>query len=243
MKRKLVGNVLWLIVARSQSKSIRHKNVKLLNGMPLFGYRVKTALSISVPSSVWCSTDSKRYAKMAREFGASTPFLRPKYLASDSTSSIDVVLHAMNFSERNENNFEFIALLEPTSPFVYKKDILTALEVLKGNKEATAIVSVRESRPNTIFIQNEADYLDVMAERLKNEGNLRRQKFPKQITPSGGFYISRWESLKMLKTFYSETTVPYLIPDETSLEIDEPVDWRWAEFLIEKKIVDLRKIY
>mgnify|MGYP000946277880 CR=1 FL=1 len=117
-------DILWLIPARSGSNSIKDKNIKLLNGKPLIEYRIQTALSLSKNDHVWVSTDSQLYADISVKCGATIPFIRPGLLSTDNASSMDVVLHAMQHAEINNYNFDFICLLEPTSPFVYIEDIL-----------------------------------------------------------------------------------------------------------------------
>lgn len=235
--------ILWLIPARSGSKSIINKNIKPLNGIPLIAYRIKSALTISEKTEVWISTDSIEYAEIAIAQGATVPFIRPSYLASDSASSMDVVLHAMSHAENMGLNFEYIGLLEPTSPFVYYNDILNALQILKEHKDAKAIVAVKEARPNTFFIQEETEFLDQISNRIRLNTILARQHWGKQITPSGGFYIAKWEEFKREKNFYTEKTLPYLLNDISSLEIDEPIDWDWANFIIEKELINIKDIY
>ena len=236
-------NILFVITARSGSKSISDKNIKNLGDTPLIGYRIKSALSISNKNNVWVSTDSVKYSKIASKFGATIPFLRPSELSEDDSSSIDVVLHAMNYAEQNGLEKQFIGLLEPTSPFVYYSVIINATEMLEKNSHANSIVACREARPNTFFIQEDNLYLNTLAERFKNKTYLRRQDHKKQITPSGGFYISRWKDLLKNKTFYTKLTLSYKIPDECGVEIDEPIDWTYAEYILSNKIVDLEKIY
>lgn len=236
------SDILWLVTARSGSKSIPDKNIKPLGEIPLLAYRIKSTLKIADPSNVWLSTDTEQYAEIGRSYGATVPFLRPVHLATDDTSSIDVVLHAMQFAEENAMQKKFIGLLEPTSPFVYADLIGDALATISKNEEAQAIVATRETRPNTIFIQNQSEYLEVLAENLANLKGLGRQIFAKQITPSGGFYISRWESLKSQKSFYTSRTLAFNVPSECELEIDEPMDWLMAEYLLEKKIIDLNRL-
>ncbi|MCC6287113.1 MAG: acylneuraminate cytidylyltransferase family protein [Chitinophagaceae bacterium] len=235
--------ILWLIAARSGSKSIPNKNIKLLNGVPLLTYRVKTALHFLHTNNIWCSTDSKEYAEIAIQSGALVPFLRPLELAGDNSSSIDVVLHAMDFAEQNNYTFDGIALLEPTSPFVYYEDIDNAIQLLFNDEQATSIVAVKENRPNTIFVQNSSAYLEVLAQKLEEIKCMGRQNFETQITPSGGFYISKWKDFRSYKTFYTPKTLPYLVPPECSLEIDEEIDWGWAEYLINNGIVNTMKIF
>jgi len=237
------NNVLWLIPARSGSKGIPDKNIRKLNGIPLLAYRIKTAISISDPQNVWISTDSPEYGKIAMSYGARMPFLRPDDLASDHASSMDVVLHAMEYAKNLGQKFEFIGLLEPTSPFVYYQDILKAIKKLQTNKEATSVVAVRESKPNSFFVQEEAEYLNILGDRIRRAASLGRQFFKREITPSGGFYISKWDDFFIEKTFYTSKTLPYELNEGSSLEIDEMMDWHWAEFLLKDKIIDIHKIY
>ena len=236
-------NVLWLIAARSGSKSIANKNIKLLDGIPLINYKIKTALSVAKKENVWVSTDSEEYADIAIKAGATVPFIRPSELANDHASSSDVVLHAMDYSEQLGFTYSTIGLLEPTSPFVYYEDILKAIKILNSTKEASSIVAVEETRPNTFFIQDDSKFLTILAARFGSKERLDRQAFKKQITPSGGFYISQWDAFKKLKTFYSKYTLSYILQPESALEIDEPIDWEWAEFLLANNLVVKNKIY
>jgi len=230
-------NILWLITARSGSKSIPDKNIKLLGNIPLLAYRIKSAIKISGKENVWLSTDSPSYAEIGASFGASVPFLRPKHLSSDTASSMDVVLHAMKFADESGKKYEFIGMLEPTSPFIYSNTLKDALIVLNNNQDASSIVAVTEAHPNTFFIQDDAAYLKELSLRFSSAKNISRQAFSKQITPSGGFYISRWDAFLKLKTFYTEETLAYEVPPECSLEIDEPMDWEWAEFILQKGLL------
>lgn len=238
----MINDILWLITARSGSKSIKDKNIKLLNQIPLIHYRIKTAIALSKKENIWVSTDSEKYARIASDAGATIPFMRPPELSTDSASSMDVVLHAMQYANENGMSYKFIGLLEPTSPFIYKLDLINAISKLRDDQNAEAVVAVKESRPNTFYIQNNSPYLDVLAERFENRTKLGRQEFSMEITPSGGFYIAKWNSFLQHKTFYTKNTIAYLIPDECSLEIDEPLDWKWAEFLISENIVNVHKI-
>jgi CMP-N,N'-diacetyllegionaminic acid synthase len=238
-----IKKILWLIAARSGSKSIPDKNIKLLGGYPLIGYRIKSAINTTFTKDVWVSTDSEIYAKIAKEFGATIPFIRPNYLASDEASSIDVILHSMDFALRNNLEYDYIGLLEPTSPFLNSEILDKAVKKLDLNQSASAIVATREIRPNSIFVQKNNVYLDDLACNLKSLTKTARQNFIKEITPSGGFYISRWNDFIENRTFYSENTLSFLVDDISGLEIDEPIDWEFAEFIVEKKLFDVKQIF
>lgn len=237
-----MDDVLFLITARSGSKGVPNKNIKQLGGKPLLAYRIQTALKLTDKKNIWLSTDSEEYAQIGMEYGVTVPFIRPKYLAEDKASSIDVVLHAMHYAESKGCEYSKIALLEPTSPFVYSDYIKEAILQLDAKPKANAIVATKKTEVNTFFIQENTAYLDVFSNRINDKEELRRQNFKEEITPSGGFYIANWNSFKKNKNFYTEDTLSFVLPEVCTLEIDYPSQFLWAEFLIEKKIVDLSKI-
>jgi N-acylneuraminate cytidylyltransferase/CMP-N,N'-diacetyllegionaminic acid synthase len=236
-------DILWLVVARSGSKSILDKNVKLLGGIPLLAYRVKSAVQSSYTNDVWISTDSESYAKIANQYGAQVPFIRPPELSTDQASSIDVVLHAVNFAEIQNKKYKFIGLLEPTSPFISTEILDGAVAQLLSNTDASAIVATKESRPNKVFVQKQATFLTELSNNLKEIKKLGRQNFEKEITPAGGFYISRWNDFLEFKTFYNYNTLSYEVDDIAGLEIDEPIDWFFAEFIFEKQIFNKNNLF
>ena len=228
--------ILWLIAARGGSKSIPGKNIKILGNQPLISYRIQSAIATQISSDIWVSTDSEKYAQIAKEYGAEIPFLRPDYLATDDTSSVDVLLHAMDYALSLDKKYDFIGLLEPTSPFVQSTDLDKAIELLEKNDNASAIVATKESNPNRLFIQKEEEYLSELADNLKLYKKQGRQSFVKEITPSGGFYICKWNNFLKTKSFYTEKTLSYLLDDISGLEIDEPLDWEFAEFIVNKTV-------
>ena len=231
MKKK----ILWLIAARSGSKSITDKNIKLLGGHPLLSYRIKSVKKTISDHDLWITTDSEEYASIAQKYGAEVPFIRPEELSRDTSSSIDVVIHAMEYAEKLNKEFDYIGLLEPTSPFITSNQLDGAISLLEENNEALAVVAVRESRPNKIFIQKESMFLEELSLNLKQLKNSHRQEFEKEITPSGGFYISKWSALLEKKTFYTSKTLSFEVDEISGLEIDEPLDWEFAEFIILRK--------
>lgn len=211
--------------------------------MPLLAYRIKNATAFAAGEDVWISTDSREYADIAEKYGAHVPFLRPEELSGDLAKSVDVVLHAMAWAEKQGRTYEAIGLLEPTSPFVPSRELSAAATELLSDQMADAMVAVRQVRPSTFYVQEEGPYLDVLAKNIRQAGVLRRQDEKREITPSGGFYIAKWDRFKTEKTFYTEKTRSWLLEDQHSLEIDEPMDWLWAQFLWEKKVVTAESLW
>jgi len=237
--------ILYLITARKGSKSIKDKNIKFIAGLPLIGYKIKLALSITDdPNDVWVSTDSEVYSKIAKSYGANIPFIRPDSLATDEASSVDVVLHAIDHAEKLFKQYDYLCLLEPTVPFISTGQLKQALLLLSNNPQADGIVAVKEVMPHITFIQEENVFLDEIAQKLSVKGkDIRRQNFKKQITPSGGFYVIKWDVFKSQRTFYTGKTLSYCAPNLNSIEIDEPLDFVFAEFIAERELIKIDNLF
>jgi len=154
-----------------------------------------------------------------------------------------VVLHAINEAEKRGLKYSVLGLLEPTSPFVRYSQLTEAAQQLSVDNEAENIVAVRESRPNSFFIQKDSKYLSELAERLSTVQSHARQNFGKEITPSGGFHMARWDSFKKSKTFFTSKTLSYFVGPENELEIDEPLDWNFAEFILQEGLININDIF
>lgn len=236
--------VLYLITARSGSKSIPNKNIYKLGGIELMNYKIKSALRVAPAEDVWLSTDSPLYAEIGRAAGARIPFLRPIELASDITPSVDVVIHAMDFAEKEGRRYDAVCLLEPPVPFVPYRFLLEAKNKLFENDNIENVLSVKRVSPGTFFIQEQAEYLYRIAENVRNNhGVKRRQDELPEITPSGCFYFAKWDRFKKNQSFYTDRTYAFLVENIYSIEIDEPLDLLWAEFLLEKSLIDLSEVF
>lgn len=234
---------MWLVTARSGSKGVPDKNIKMLNGLPLLAYRIKSVLTFADPKDVWVSTDSEGYAKIAQGYGATVPFIRPAGLATDKATSVDVTLHAMNWAESNGLHYDAVGLLQPTSPFVKPESLVRALGELFSDSAVDSVVAVRELSHSNFYVQKKSRFLSTIAQKIAGRAVMRRQDIEPEITPCGGFYISKWEPFKENKTFYSNSTVGYIVSDLEGLDIDEPLDWLWCEFLLEKGLIDVSELF
>lgn len=139
-----------------------------------------------------------------------------------------------------KKKFDYVGLLEPTSPFITSNQLDSAINLLEEHKEALAVVAVKESRPNKIFVQKESMFLEELSINLEKLKSYSRQEFEKEITPSGGFYISKWSAFLEKKTFYTSKTLSFEVDEISGLEIDEQLDWEFAEFLISKKLNEIK---
>lgn len=223
--------VLWLIPARSGSKSLPHKNILPLGGLPLLAWRIRTALPLG--GAVWLSTDSAEYAAVGMRYGAEVPFLRPAHLAKDTSSPVDVCLHAMYHAMKHGHAFDAIGLLQPTSPFASQRTLERGVQMLTEQAQAHAFVTVRKVESSSLLAQPLAPTLSVLAERFSTLGDTRRQAMPVEITPCGALYLAPWEAFLRQPTFYAPSSVPLLLEGVECLDIDTETDMDFAEFCVQ----------
>lgn len=224
--------ILGLIPARGGSKGIPGKNIKNIAGKPLIAWTIESALKSKTCSRLIVTTDDEKIARVAREWGADVPFIRPKILATDTSTSISVVEHALKWLEENEQKFpEYIMLLQPTSPLRTRDDICNCVDIAR-TKKAIAVVSVCEANPHPYIVKkiSETGTLEnfIPMEKVYD----RRQDMPPAYALNGALYLNRCDSLLSTHSFTPDGTLPYIMPKERSIDIDSPLDFQIAEFLL-----------
>jgi CMP-N,N'-diacetyllegionaminic acid synthase len=226
---------LAVIPARGGSKAIPHKNIKPLAGKPLIAWTIEAALHCRKLSRLIVSTDDPEIAKVALQWGAEVPFLRPAELARDESSSLSVVLHLIHwFEEQGLPAPEHVLLLQPTSPFRTTEDIEAAIE-LAGSPKADAVVSVCEAKVHPFLckrIREDGMLADFIPSNMDYE---RRQDLPPAYNLNGAIYLNRCETLLGEGTFLPRNTLPYVMPPERSLDLDTLLEWHLAELMLEDK--------
>lgn len=231
-------NVVAIIHARGGSKRIPHKNIKALAGKPLLAYIIQAALEAKTINRVIVSTDHPEIMKIAKKYGAEVPFVRPKELAEDVPSEL-VTQHAVNYLEKEEGFHTDIAVtLQPTTPLCLPEDIDGCVSELMAS-EADSVISVREisERPEWMFYTDELGYAHNFLNK-KIEGDVGvSQTLPKLYTPNGGIYATRRDVLFCQNAIIGEKTRLWVMPRERSVDIDEPIDFLYAEFLIKQGVV------
>jgi len=227
--------ILAVITARGGSKGLPGKNIKEINGKPLIEWTINTALQTIEIDKTIVSTDDLVIAEIAKQAGASVPFLRPKYLAKDNSSSVDVLLHAINHFERKNEKYDLILLLEPTSPLRKKEDLSLAIKKFYTNQEDfDGIVSLGEIKlENPVITKIIKD--SYVAPFIEYKSILQRQQYPKVFFPYGVIYAVKTDILKMNKTIYNKRTMPYLIERWQNYEIDDNYDFMCVEQILRLK--------
>lgn len=230
------SRVLALITARGGSKGLPRKNILLAAGKPLLAWTVDAAISAKCVDRVVLSSDDHEIMDAARSAGCDVPFCRPAHLASDVATSIDVVLHALD----QLPGFEYVVLLQPTSPLRTAEDIDAAfgLMIESGAPSCVSVCDVDQS-PYWMYRVVEGNKL----QRLLSDVDrvTRRQDLPPIYTLNGAIYIAQIDWLRANKSFLGVETVAYLMPKERSLDIDTAQDFELFRSRIEGERYSLEK--
>lgn len=228
--------ILALITARGGSKRLPGKNIRLLGGKPLIVWSIDVAKDIPEICDILVSTDDPTIAAVCREAGAFVPWLRPVELATDTASSIDVALHALDWYETAKGVVDGVLLLQPTSPFRTKKTVRSGIELFAQNDRQPVLgVSPTHSHPMWTF-KMEGAYLVPF---IQGHGlTTRSQDLPPAYVVNGCFYLISPAELRARRSFVGEKTIPLLIESpEEALDIDTEWDFKIAE-LIQEGISD-----
>ena len=223
-------NNLAIIPARSGSKGLKDKNIKLLNGKPLLAYSIEAAQKSGIYSHILVSTDSEQYGEIAMQCGAEVPFYRSTENASDSASSWDVVKEVLKKYRELDITFETFTLLQPTSPLRNYQDIQNAYRLFE-EKNAIAIVSVCEMEHSPLWSNTLAEG-DSLAGFLKTAANQRRQKLEKFYRINGAIYMARIADFLEDTNLYREGCYAYKMLAERSIDIDTELDFKIAEAIM-----------
>jgi N-acylneuraminate cytidylyltransferase len=220
--------ILALITARGGSKRIPGKNIRPLGGKPLIVWSIDVAKGIAEIADILVSTDDKKISDVAKNAGAIIPWLRPPELATDTASSVDVCLHALEWYEKENGKVDGLMLLQPTSPFRSRKSVLQGIELFSSNKHRPVVgISKAKSHPMWCFEIEKG----IMRPFIKGEGlHMRSQDLPSAYIANGAFYLISPEELREERLFYTENVVPLIITaPEEGLDIDTEWDWKLAE--------------
>lgn len=224
-------SLVALIPARSGSKGIPKKNTKDLKGKPLIAYSIESALRSQYIDKVVVTTDSHEIAKISKLYGAEVPFLRPPELARDDSSTIETVLHALNYIKEAKQ----ILLLQPTSPLRNTMDIEGIIKLQKSLDAESVISVTRQTKhPEWMFSLSPSMQLKSILPINKGEKN-RRQDLDPVYVLNGAMYLCKVDWINTHRSFVGKETVAYQMPIERSVDIDTPLDWLWAETLLEAK--------
>ncbi len=231
--------ILGLITARGGSKGIPGKNIKFLGGNPLISYVIKDGLASNHLDRLIVSTDSEDIVKIARHFGAEVPFLRPASLAHDNTPTIDVVIHAIEFFEKQKEFFDAVCLLQPTSPFKPEGFIDDCIQKFIRS-DADSLISVlkvpHHFNPHWTFLRDNDGFLKIST----GEHTLipRRQDLPEAFYRDGSVYISKVDLIKSENQLVGKEVAFFESDKDFYANLDSIEDWKAAELKLKNIYFD-----
>lgn len=232
MFKDKMTDTLVVIPARGGSKGLPGKNIKPLNGKPLIHYTIDAAREVADDSDICVSTDDEEIISTVESCGIKVPFVRPDELASDSSGTYEVLLHALKFYQDKGGRYKRIILLQPTSPFRTGYHIKGADRL--WNYDLDMVVSVKETKSNPYYLLFEENNYGFL-EKSKNGKFSRRQDCPKVWEFNGAIYIINVESLQKMKLDEFKRIVKYEMDDFSSVDIDDMMDFLFAETILNMK--------
>jgi len=224
-----------IITARGGSKRLPNKNIHDLAGQPLISWTIEAAKNCDLIQEVVVSTDSMEIKEIAEKYNATVPFLRPENLSNDTASSFDVVKHCIDYYKNEENReFEYLILLQPTSPLRTSEDITNAIHLLES-KNADAVISICETDHSPLWSNTVDDNL-CLDNFLRDEvKNTRSQDLPSYYRINGAIYICKVSEFLKQKTFFLINNIfGYKMSTDTSVDIDTKLDFIVADFLLKE---------
>ncbi|MBZ0155808.1 MAG: acylneuraminate cytidylyltransferase family protein [Alphaproteobacteria bacterium] len=224
------NRIVCIIPARGGSKGVLRKNIKILGGKPLIAYTIEQALQSQYIDRTIVSTDDKEIVDVSQRYGAEVPFIRPDDLGGDHVATIDVLLHAIFWLEEHEKyDFDILVLLHATTPLRSITDIDACIEILIETK-ADNVFSVTEAHRNPYFNMVEIGD-DGIVTLVKKGDYATRQSAPKVYDMNASIYVWWKNVLKNERTIFLKKSHIYVMPKERSVDIDDDLDFRIAEFL------------
>ncbi len=223
--------VIAIIPARSGSKGLKDKNIKELNGKPLLSYAIEAAQQSGIFDRIHVSTDSERYAEIAREYGADVPFLRNAETSTDSASTWDAVKYVLEQYEKRGERFDMVTVLQPTSPLRTAMDIQGAFDFFV-DKQANMISSVCEMEHSPLWSNTLPEDLSMESFEDEEIAYLPRQSLPIYYRENGAIYMLKTDSLYNAKHLYKDRCFAYIMERSHSIDIDEELDFLLAGTLL-----------
>lgn len=222
--------ILALIPARGGSKGLPGKNILSFCGKPLLAWSIEQAKKSKFIDTVIVSTDSESIAAIADKFGAEVPFLRPKNISGSSAKTIDAIFHALNFFDKKMGTFDYVILLQPTSPLRTEQDIDKAISLCFKN-DAKAVISVCKTEHSPLWSVRLPKSLSMKGFINPVVANKPRQSLPDFYRINGAIYFSSTSYLRKNNGFLGIDTIAYVMSRECSVDIDTKLDFEFAEFL------------
>jgi CMP-N,N'-diacetyllegionaminic acid synthase len=217
-------NILAIIPARSGSKSVPHKNIRLIDGKPMLAYSIEHALQSKLINRVIVSTDSEEYAKIAKEYGAEVPFIRPKEYATDTSLDIDVFYHCLDYLRKKENyEADIVVQLRPTYPIRNPEDIDQMIMMLQENEKADSVRSMALATeiPYKMWKKGTDGTILPIATDIPECYNMPRQELPTAYYQNACIDVVRARVILEEHSMSGNTILGYEMKDNYDIDTEE----------------------
>lgn len=228
-----MANILAVIPARSGSKSVVDKNIRLINQKPMMAYSIEHAKASKYINRIIVSTDSEEYAAIAREYGAETPFIRPAQYATDTALDIEVFEHALTFLKEKEGyEADIVVQLRPTYPYRNPKDIDAMIELMLDDPETDAVRSImcNEVVPHKMWYLGEDNEITPILTDIPEAYNMPRQQLPKTYYQNGNVDILRPSNIFKYHSMTGKKIKGYEMQEMYDVDTESDFD-RVADFM------------
>lgn len=216
--------ILAIIPARSGSKSVIDKNIRLINGKPMLAYSISHAIQSKYINRVIVSTDSEEYAVIAREHGAETPFLRPAKYATDESLDLEVFQHALTFLEEKENYIpDIVVQLRPTYPSRQVEDIDAMIELMIADVTIDSIRTIAKATeiPHKMWYQEEDGRILPIITGIPEAYNMPRQQLPTVYYQNASIDVIRTTVITESNSMSGSHIVGYQMKDNYDIDTEE----------------------
>ena len=226
---------LGVIPARKGSKRLIGKNMLKIKGEPLIFWTIQAAKDSKYLDNIVVSSDDNLIINFSKSKGIETPFIRPKEISNDDSTMYDVLKHTINFYKKEyKKEFDYIVLLQPTSPLRNKNHIDEAISMI-DKKKADSIISVSECIHSPLWtgiLPKDGNMVNFLKEDIKNK---RSQDLEKYYQLNGSIFISNIKRYLVEKTFFLKSNIfSYIMEEKYSIDIDNKIDFELARILLSK---------
>ncbi len=235
LKNKMKKLFLCVILARAGSKTIKDKNIVKINKHPLIAYSIRSAIKSKLFDDVVVSTDGKRIREASLKYGASVPFLRSKKLSTGKARAVDALHHALLFCEKKFNKkYNYIMEIMCTNPLKKSIDIknIAKIQIMTNADSVIAVTRVLDHHPSRIkkIIKGKIAEFGIREVAEKH----RQQLKPNAYVRCGSIYSMRRDMLMKKIRYGSKNSIPYIMPEQRVVNIDEKIDLEFAKFIMKK---------
>ena len=225
-------NIIAIIPARGGSKGLPHKHVLPLANKPLIAYTIEAALQSKKINRVIVTTDDKQIADISRNYGSEV-IIRSHDLSNDSTPTEPVIKHVVNLLDTSNYKPDIIVTLQPTSPLRTPQQIDDALSIILSNN-VDSVIGLKEVKEHPYKMKKIENNYVIPFLQIKLRNN-RRQDMPVLYKENGAIYITKYDLLMNENKLIGEYVKPFIMSDETSIDIDTLLDFKVVECLMESK--------